>query len=121
MNPKPSLLRSLRAAWAGLRQLFGRERNARIELVIGLLALTACFVLKLGTAQRWLVFLCVAGVLSAEAMNSALEALADALHPRQAPGIGLAKDLGAAAVLIWVLASVVVGLWVFGPPLWMAL
>jgi diacylglycerol kinase len=55
--------------------------------------------------------------LAAEAMNAALEELADALHPKRSPGVGKAKDLAAAAVLVLVAFSVVIGLLIFGPRL----
>jgi diacylglycerol kinase len=42
-------------------------------------------------------------------LNSALEALADHLHPDQHPQIGVAKDLAAAAVLIASMVAAAVG------------
>jgi diacylglycerol kinase (ATP) len=56
-------------------------------------------------------------VWSAEAFNTALEELADALHPERDPGIGRAKDVAAAAVLIAALGAAVIGMLVFVPHL----
>ena len=53
-----------------------------------------------------------------EIMNTAIEYLADALHPEHHPEIGKAKDAAAAAVLISSLAASVVGAIVFIPKLW---
>jgi diacylglycerol kinase (ATP) len=50
-------------------------------------------------------------------MNSALEALADAVHPARDPRVGRAKDLAAGAVLIAAIASAVIGALLFGPRL----
>jgi diacylglycerol kinase len=65
---------------------------------------------------EWL-WICVAIVLvwSAEAFNTALEQLADALHPQHHPGIGRAKDLAAGAVLIAAIGAAVIGVMVFWP------
>ena len=49
-------------------------------------------------------------VLSAEAMNTAVELLADALHPDRDERIRVVKDLAAGAVLITEKASVVVAI-----------
>ncbi|HCR28852.1 MAG TPA: hypothetical protein DIV79_02390 [Opitutae bacterium] len=53
-----------------------------------------------------------------EAMNTAIEQLADALHPERDDRIRLVKDVAATAVLIAVMVSVVVAVLVVGknPP-----
>ena len=53
--------------------------------------------------------------MSAEAMNSAVEALADRITGDFDPIIGKAKDYGAAAVTILAVVAAVVGLIVFIP------
>jgi diacylglycerol kinase (ATP) len=72
-------------------------------------------------AGWWLFNLfCIALVLSAELFNTALEHLADKLHPERDPAIKVAKDCAAGAVLILALLAVIVGLttlWVMVPPL----
>ena len=62
--------------------------------------------------------LCIGMVLSAEAMNTAVEQLADALHPEHAERIRLVKDVVAGAVLITAIVSVVVAVLVIGKHLW---
>lgn len=115
MKAKHPPLRSARAALKGLRRLFARERNARAELAISAVALGLCAWFKVSLAEGSLVLLCVAGVLSAEAMNTAVEVLADTLHPSYSEGIGLAKDLAAGAVLLMAIVSAIVGALIFGP------
>ena len=46
----------------------------------------------------------------AELFNTALETLADHLHPERHPVVGAAKDIAAAAVLVASGAAVVAGL-----------
>jgi diacylglycerol kinase (ATP) len=55
-----------------------------------------------------LVILASAGVISAELFNTAIERLADRLHPEVHPVIGMVKDCAAAAVLIASLAALAV-------------
>lgn len=56
------------------------------------------------------VMLASAGVLAAELFNTALEALADHLHPEQHPQIRIVKDCAAAGVLIAALGAVAVAI-----------
>ena len=62
-----------------------------------------------------LVAFAIGSVLAAEAFNTAIETLADALEPAQNPGVGRAKDLAAGGVLLTSLAAAVAGLIIFGP------
>jgi len=54
-------------------------------------------------------------VWSAEAVNTALEFLVDALSPGDHPLAGQAKDLAAGAVLIAAVGAAVIGVLVLGP------
>jgi diacylglycerol kinase (ATP) len=54
-------------------------------------------------------------VWTAEALNTALEFLADAASPEFHPLVGHAKDVAAGAVLISAAGAVVIGLLVLGP------
>jgi diacylglycerol kinase (ATP) len=55
-----------------------------------------------------IVIIACAAVISAELFNTAIEHLADHLHPDVHPSIRIVKDCAAAAVLITSLASLVV-------------
>lgn len=97
-GPRP-LLRSFGFAWIGLAEGAVRDRNLRIQLGLGVLA--GAFVARapLAPAERAVLALCVAAVLAAEAMNSALEAAVDLASPGPSEGARLAKDAAAGAVL----------------------
>ena len=62
----------------------------------------------------WLVA-AIAWVWTAEALNTALESLADAVHPDRHPLVGRAKDAAAGAVLAASLGAAAIGLLVLGP------
>jgi diacylglycerol kinase (ATP) len=66
-----------------------------------------------------LIILSIALVWTAEFLNTALEAVVDlASNHEQHTLARVGKDVGAAAVLIAALASIMIGLLVMGPPLW---
>lgn len=110
-------LRSFRYAWSGLLWLVSSQPNARIHLVATVCAIAVGFWLKIAPLE-WCAILVVTGaVWSAEAVNSALELLADHLHPQEHPLVGRAKDVAAGGVLVAAIVAVAVGVLVFGPKL----
>ena len=56
-----------------------------------------------------------AAVWAAEALNTSLEFLADATSPGLHPLVKKAKDIAAGGVLVAAVASVIVGVIIFGP------
>ena len=68
---------------------------------------------------EWLSITLVAAlVLSAEAMNTAIEFVVDLVSPDYHPLAGKAKDVAAAAVLLAAFGAIIVGLIVFVPKIW---
>ena len=97
-------------ALAGLRHAVVSEHSLRFQLLVFTLVLLALAIVRPGAVWTALVLLASGAVLAAELFNTALEALADVLHPEQHPQIKIVKDCAAAAVLIASLAAVGVGL-----------
>jgi len=110
-------LASFADAGRGLAALFS-EANARVQLAAALAAVGLGVWLQLDPRDWALVGLAIGLVLSAEAANTALEALADRVAPDPHPLVARAKDVAAGGVLIASIAAVLVGLLVFGAPLW---
>jgi len=110
--------RSFRFAGAGLRHLLATQTNARIHLALAVLAVGLGVWLEIPPGEWVAVILCIALVFLAEGLNTALEMLADAVHPERHPRVGQAKDCAAAAVLVCALASAAIGAILFGPRLW---
>jgi diacylglycerol kinase (ATP) len=114
----PSMrLKSLAHALRGVDHIVRTQPNARLHLLAAVLVCAAGVYFGLGRAEWLWISLAIALVWSAEAFNTALEQLADVLHPAQHAGIGRAKDVAAAAVLIAALGAAIIGLLVFVPHL----
>jgi diacylglycerol kinase (ATP) len=90
---------SFRFAWDGLAEGAVRDRNLRIHLACGALAGAFAAAAPLAPAERALLVLCVAAVVAAEALNSALEAAVDLASPGPDERARFAKDAAAGAVL----------------------
>jgi diacylglycerol kinase len=109
----------LRCAVAGVVHLWRTQRSFRIQMVALLIVVAAGWAFGISLAEWLAIVLCCGFVLFAEAANTAIELLADALHPDEHPGIGRAKDVAAGAVLLAAGTSVVVGVLVFlHPVMW---
>jgi diacylglycerol kinase (ATP) len=93
------------------------EPNARIHFVATAFATIAGIAAHLSTLEWALIVFAIALVLTAEALNTALESLANALMPHRHPLVGTAKDLGAGAVLVSAVGAAVIGALVLGPHL----
>lgn len=112
------LLRSFGFAFEGLSYLLRTQRNARIEVCIGAVAIAMSVWLHISRVEWAVVVFTIALVLILEGINTAIEAAIDLASPKRHPLAKAAKDLAAATVLVAAIASVVVGLLIFGPPLW---
>jgi undecaprenol kinase len=99
----------LRNAGLGIAHALSSERSLRLQAVGLVLVVVALLVLRPGALWTALVLLACGAVLGAELLNTALEALADHLHPGEHPQIRIAKDCAAAAVLVLAMAAVAVG------------
>jgi diacylglycerol kinase len=118
--PKSSLRRRLRSfvhAGRGVWHL-RTEPNARIHLLATALVLAAALASQLSALEWALIVLSITLVLAAEAVNTAIEYLANATIPHHHPLVGTAKDLGAGAVLLAAVGAAIVGALVLGPHLW---
>lgn len=110
-------LRSFRYAFNGICLLISKEHNAWIHCFAAVCVVIAGFLLEI-SKMEWIACVIVIGaVLAAEAVNSAVEALADFVSPEYNEAIKRTKDLAAGAVLLMAIAAAVVGGIIFFPKL----
>lgn len=97
-------------ALSGITSTLRTENSFRTQ-VLAAIAIGAV-VVWLRPAPVWwaIIALTIAVVLAAELLNTAIEHLADHLHPERHPGIKSVKDCAAAAVLVASLGAVCVAL-----------
>jgi len=95
--------------------LIRSQPNAWIHLLATIAVAAAGVYFDLARLEWGIVLLCMILVWMAEALNTSLEYLSDAVTEEINPLIGRAKDVAAAAVLIAAIGAVVIGLLVFLP------
>jgi diacylglycerol kinase len=109
------LARSFGCAFAGLVCLMRTQRNARIHLLAGGAVISAGAWLGISAVEWCIVTLACGIVIAAEALNTAVESLADRVTTEKDERIRMAKDVAAAGVLVTAIAALIVGLIIFLP------
>jgi len=99
------VFKALRYSMQGLRAALRFEAAFRQEAALALIMIPAAFFLGRNALEILLLIAVVVLVLIVELLNSAMEAVADAITTDTHPLIGRAKDIGSAAVLLALLLA----------------
>jgi diacylglycerol kinase (ATP) len=103
-----SFPRRLGFALAGLRTAWRTENSFKVH-VVAAVAVAGALVWWQPAPLWWAtIALAIGAVIAAELFNTAIEYLADHLHPEQHPHIKVVKDCAAGAVLVASLAALAV-------------
>ena len=110
-------LKSFSYAFKGIQVLFNTQANAQIHLLASSIIALWGYYLGLTKWEWCCIVICIAIVILAEAMNTALEFLTDLVSPEFDPLAGKVKDVAAGAVLLAVLICGIVWGIIFLPKL----
>jgi diacylglycerol kinase len=109
---------SFRYAFRGLWYALRTQRNVRVHVLIGTLAVLLGIILRISAVEFAMIFVAITSVFIAEMFNTVIELCIDLASPDYHPLAKVAKDVAAGAVLLSAMLAVVIGLFVFGPRLW---
>jgi diacylglycerol kinase (ATP) len=114
-----NLFASFGYAWQGISYAFRTQRNFRIHVFVGTLALSLAIWLHLDAVELAIISLTCGAVLALELVNTALESIVDLTVQQTYHELAkIAKDCAAAAVLISAMIAVSVAVCLLFPPLW---
>ncbi len=102
-------------AYKGAVTLIKTEDSIKVQLIIAIVVTALGFYLDLTATQWSLQFFAIGLVLTAEGLNSAIEAIADFIHPDFHVKIGHIKDIAAGAVFFAAIIAVIIGLIIYVP------
>jgi len=108
-------MKSFKNAFKGIFILIISQKNARIHALATIIVCMLGFYFGLTKTEWCLIVIAISVVWTAEAFNTALEFLADAVSPEHHPLTGKAKNLAAGAVLISAVGSAIIGILIIGP------
>jgi diacylglycerol kinase len=108
-------VRSFGFALEGLVYLVRTQRNFRIHLLVAIAAAASGVAAGLSTVEWAVLTVTIALVIMTEGLNTGIELAVSLASPERRPEAKAAKDIAAGAVLVAAIASVGVGLALFGP------
>lgn len=102
-------IKSIKYALKGVWLLITTEDSIKVQVFFALLAIIIGFIFNISSTE-WMCQLLVIGlVLIAEALNTAIEKVADFIHPNYNKKIGFLKDIAAGAPAIAAIISLIIG------------
>lgn len=110
-------IKSVTYAVKGFYLLITTEHSIMVQLTISALMCILGFYLKISAVEWMFQILAIGLVLTAESLNTAIEAICDYIQPNFDKKIGFIKDIAAGAVTFAALTAVVVGAIIYLPKL----
>ncbi len=108
-------LKSVSYAFKGALKLITTEHSVMVQFSIGILLTIAGFYFDI-TPTEWLFQTMAIGlVMSIEGLNTAVEKVADFIHPNYDERIGFIKDIAAGAVFFAAITAIIIGLIIYIP------
>lgn len=108
-------LRSFKFATAGILHCTKTERNFKVHLLMAFIVIVMGVLVELSIVEWFIIIILIGGVLALELVNTAFERIVDLVTEEYHPLAKQAKDVAAGAVLIFAIASAIIGLLIFIP------
>jgi diacylglycerol kinase len=116
-NPFRDRLPAFKHAFEGFIHVLQTQKNSWIHSAATILVIIAAIIAKLPALHLAILLIMIGLVWVAEIFNTSIEALVDLISPDHHPLAKIAKDTGAAAVLILSIVAFLVGILLLAPPL----
>ncbi|HSD14972.1 MAG TPA: diacylglycerol kinase family protein [Flavobacterium sp.] len=108
-------LKSVGFAVKGAIKLITTEHSVMVQSSIAVLMIVAGFYFNISQTE-WMFQVLIFGlVLSIEGLNTAVEKIADFIHPDYHERIGFIKDIAAGAVFFAAMSAIAIGLIIYLP------
>ena len=108
-------LKSIGFAMKGAYKLIMTEHSVMVQFSFAILLVIAGFYFHISREEWMMQTLAFGLVLGVESLNTAVEKIADFIHPEFHDRIGFIKDIAAGAVMFSAAAAIVVGLLIYIP------
>ncbi|MFT4781286.1 MAG: diacylglycerol kinase (ATP) [Psychroserpens sp.] len=119
MSKKESFLinrvKSVGYAFKGAVYLIKTEASIKTQVFCAILVTIAGFYFNISNTEWLFQIVCIGLVMSLEGMNTAIESVADFIHPERHEAIGKIKDIAAGAVFIAAICTVITALVIYVP------
>ena len=108
-------LKSVGFAVKGAYKLITTEHSVMVQSSLAVVLIIAGFIFHISREEWMMQILAFGLVLSVESLNTAVEKIADFIHPEFHDRIGFIKDIAAGAVMFAAIAAIAIGLLIYVP------
>ena len=108
-------LKSISYAIKGALKLIKTEHSIMVQCVLAILITLAGFYFDISATEWLFQTLAIGFVMSIEGLNTAVEKIADFIHPNYHERIGFIKDIAAGAVFFAAITATIIGLIIYVP------
>jgi diacylglycerol kinase (ATP) len=108
-------LKSVKFAFLGAVKLITTEHSIMVQFSIGIIMTIAGFYYQITTTEWLFQTMAIGLIMSIEGLNTAVEKIADFIHPNYHERIGFIKDIAAGAVFFAALTAIAIGLIIYIP------
>lgn len=108
-------IKSVKYAVKGMFLLATTEHSVISQLFFGILITFAGIYYDISATEWMFQFLCIGLIITAEGLNTAIEAICDYIQPNFDPKIGFIKDIAAGAVAFAAFFAVIIGIIIYYP------
>lgn len=108
-------LKSMGFALKGAIKLITTEHSVMVQTSIGVIMVIAGFYFHISMTEWMLQTLAIGLVLAVEGLNTAVEKIADFIHPNFHEKIGFIKDIAAGSVFFAAMTAIAIGMMIYIP------
>lgn len=108
-------LKSVTYAFKGAVKLITTEHSVMVQFSLGILMAIAGFYFGISKTEWLFQTFAIGLVMSIEGLNTAVEKMADFIHPSYHERIGFIKDIAAGAVFFAAITAIAIGLIIYIP------
>lgn len=108
-------LKSVKYAFQGAVKLITTEHSVMVQFSLGIIMSIAGVYFHISPTEWLFQTLAIGLVMSIEGLNTAVEKIADFIHPDYHERIGFIKDIAAGAVFFAAMTAIAIGLIIYIP------
>ncbi len=112
-----NFLVALKNSFNGIKIVFKSERNIKIQLILGVIAIILAFILKINLLKFSIIILTIFIVLITEFINTTVENIVDMYTLEYNEKAKIVKDVAASSVMLAAICSIIIGGLIFIPEL----
>lgn len=108
-------INAIKYAAKGFWILITSEQSIIAQVIIAIIMTVIGFIIHLSATEWMFQIMAIGLILVAESLNTAIEKMADFIHPEYHKQIGRIKDISAGAAFFAAIIAVIIGLIIYVP------